>query len=225
MESTASEYFSSMLEEYDSLMRRAVPRYDEMLERLVTYLPATAERVLELGCGTGNLTLRLLERYPTARIVTIDAGTELLELTRQRAGPDAARLESRCQRFENLELADGSHDLVVSSISLHHVVDKGPVYQTLARALAPGGHFLFADELMGVDERVHAINWEAWLAFCRQDGGCTQEELRSLVEHAEAHDHFTSLAEHLRLLQEAGFVDLDCLWRNWIWGIVTGRKP
>jgi len=225
MEPTASEYFGSMLEEYDSLMRRAVPRYDEMLERLVTYLPEGAARVVELGCGTGNLTIMLLERYPDARIVTIDASTELLELTRQRAGKDAERLESRRQRFEELELEEGSHDLVVSSISLHHVVDKGPVYQDLARALAPGGHFLFADELMGADARMHEINWEAWLAFCRQDGGCTQEELRSLVEHAEAHDHFTSLTEHLRLLAEAGFVDLDCLWRNWIWGIVTGRRP
>ena len=120
MEPTASEYFSGMLEEYDSLMRRAVPRYDEMLERLVTYLPQTAERVLELGCGTGNLTLQLLERYPGARVVTVDAGPELLELTRQRAGRDAERLESRCQRFEELELAQGSHDLVVSSSSGFH---------------------------------------------------------------------------------------------------------
>ncbi len=214
-----------MLEEYDSLIRRAVPRYDEMLERLVTYLPETAERVLELGCGTGNLTLRLLERYPAARIVTVDASPELLELTRQRAGQDAERLESRCERFEEFQSAEGSHDLVVSSISLHHVVDKGPVYQGLARALAPGGHFLFSDELKGANARLHGINWEVWLAFCRRDGGCTPEELRGLVEHAEAHDHFTSLTEHLRLLEDAGFVDLDCLWRNWIWGIVTGRRP
>ena len=79
--------------------------------------------------------------------------------------------------------------------------------------------------LQGANARLHGINWEVWLAFCRRDGGCTPEELRGLVEHAEAHDHFTSLTEHLRLLKDAGFEDLDCLWRNWIWGIVAARRP
>ena len=46
---TASEYFGSMIESYDSLIARAVPRYHEMTHRLVEYLPARADRVLELG--------------------------------------------------------------------------------------------------------------------------------------------------------------------------------
>src|SRR5712671_36129 len=67
----ASEYFGSMVESYDSLIRRAVPRYDEMTARLLDYTPREAESVLELGCGTGNLSLGLARRYPAASLTLV----------------------------------------------------------------------------------------------------------------------------------------------------------
>src|SRR5262245_39948764 len=65
---SASEYFGAMIESYDSLIKRAVPRYEEMTQRLLEYLPPQAHKVLELGCGTGNLSLRLAAKYPQAAI-------------------------------------------------------------------------------------------------------------------------------------------------------------
>ena len=38
-------------------------------------------------------------------------------------------------------------------------------------------------------------------------------------------DHYTPLEEHFDLLRAAGFVELDCVWRNWIWGIIHARRP
>ncbi len=64
MNETASEYFGAMVDEYDSLIRRAVPRYDEMIARTVEYMPDDARRILEFGCGTGNLTLAIAQRFP-----------------------------------------------------------------------------------------------------------------------------------------------------------------
>jgi hypothetical protein len=49
---TAADYFGAMSDHYDSLIHRAVPRYEEMSERLMDYLPIGAQRLLELGCGT-----------------------------------------------------------------------------------------------------------------------------------------------------------------------------
>jgi len=115
-----------MAESYDSLIRRAVPRYDEMTSRLLDYLPRDPQKVLELGCGTG------------------------------------------CEPESN-----------------------------------------------------HRVNWDRWLEFCREPGHCTEEEIESLLEHAAAHDHYVPLSEHVTLLSGAGFVDVDCVWRNLMWGIVT----
>lgn len=224
---TASDYFGGMAATYDSLVRRAVPRYEEMTARLLEYFPPSAGRVLELGSGTGNLTLRLAARYPRAALTVVDAAPEMIALARARleaAQPETARAARFVEaRFEELELPAGGFDLVTSCISLHHVADKAALYRRIHRALAPGGTFRFADQLAGGTAANHAVNWERWLEFCRQGGNLTGEELQSLLDHAAAHDHYTPVRDHFRWLEEAGFRDCDCVWRNWIWGIVTAE--
>jgi len=227
-ETTAAGYFGGMVDSYDSLIRRAVPSYEEMTARLLDYLPADAARVLELGCGTGNLSLALAARYPRAAFTFVDAAPEMLEVTRdrlERAYPAAERRsEFVLGRFEELALSAAAFDLATSSISLHHVVDKGAVYRALFGALAPSSAFCFADQLGGGTEAVHEINWKRWLEFCREPGNCSEAEIESLLEHAAAHDHYTPLREHIRLLEAAGFRSVDCVWRNSIWGIVTAER-
>ena len=226
---TASEYFGSMIESYDSLIARAVPRYHEMTHRLVEYLPERADRVLELGCGTGNLSLHLATRYPHARLTVVDAASEMIETTRARLREADAALAARTvylvARFEDLQLESNSIDLVTSCISLHHVVNKAVLYEMIFRVLRPGGTFRFADQLRGASQPIHELNWSRWLEFCREPGHCTEDEVQSLLDHAAAHDHYTPMAEHLALLQAAGFQQVDCVWRNWIWGIITAERP
>jgi tRNA (cmo5U34)-methyltransferase len=222
---SATGYFGSMVESYDSLIHRAVPRYDEMIARLLDYLPISARRVLELGSGTGNLSLRLGDSLPGAELTLVDGSDEMIAVVRSRVAGSPSRSTSRItyveSRFEDLDFPRGSFDLVVSSISLHHVEDKARLYASVRSFMTAGGRFCFADQIRGEPETNHQLNWERWLEFCREPGNCTAEEIDSLLQHAAAHDHYTTLADHTGLLATAGFSDIDCVWRNWMWGIVT----
>jgi len=217
-----------MRESYDSLIRRAIPRYDEMLSTLVDYLPAEPLRVLELGCGTGNLSVSLAQRYPAAALTFVDASEEMIAITTARlAAADrsfAGRAQPALLRFEELRALSGPFDLVVSGISLHHVADKGTLYRDVYDVLAPSGTFRWSDQTRGATEEIHARHWNEWLDYCRKPGNCTPEELDGLLAHAEAHDHYTPLFEHFALLHQAAFAGIDCTWRHNMWVIVTADK-
>lgn len=217
-----------MVAEYDSLIRRAVPGYERLTRRLAESLPPTASSVLELGCGTGNFSLALAARYPSAELTVVDAAQEMIEVTRQRLSAANSALGARTRflaaRFEDLVLDADTYDVVTSCISLHHVQDKAAVFGAIARTLKPGGRFCFADQMRAVPEALHNRNWNAWLAFCREPGNCTEAEIEQLVEHARAHDHYETVAQHVRMLEGAGFTELDCVWRSGMWAIMTASR-
>lgn len=215
-----------MAADYDSLIRRAVPRYDEMIDRLLAHLPLHATTILELGCGTGNFTIKLLEQFPSAKVITVDAAPEMTALTGSRAAERGwtRRLECRTARFEGLAFEPGSFDLVTSCMSLHHVKDKRPIYQRIGSWLVRGGQLCIADQLLGATPEAQAEFWRAWLEFCRQPGHCSEEEIRSLEAHAAAHDHYEPLTNHLQMLREAGFGRMDCVWRNYMYTVFVADR-
>ena len=172
-----------MVESYDSLIHRAVPRYDEMIARLLEYLPRDARRVLELGSGTGNLSLRLPEVLPRATLALVDGSEEMIALVRSRIeeSSPSTRAEYLVARFEELDFPADSFDLVVSSISLHHVEDKARLYERIRSLLSKRGRFCFADQIRGEPESNHRLNWERWLDFCREPGHCSPDLPRRVV--------------------------------------------
>ena len=226
--STAGEWFATMVSEYDSLIRRAVPRYEEMTRELVACLPEVANRALELGCGTGNFSLALAARYPSAAITMVDAAQEMIDVTRDRIAGAHPEVASRARfvtaKFEALALDDEGYDLITSCISLHHVRDKETLFRVLHRALSPNGRLCFADQMRADPEEMNQRNWDAWLAFCRIPGNCTEAEIEQLVEHAAAHDHYETVAQHLGMLERTGLSKLDCLWRSGMWAIITASR-
>lgn len=99
-------------------------------------------RVLEVGAGTGTLSLSALERWPRAELIVTDAARGMLDLARERIA--ASRLTGDRVRFvvggaESLPLEAGSVDLVVSTFVLQLVPDRLAALREAHRLLAPKG--------------------------------------------------------------------------------------
>ena len=118
------------------------------LQRLVDQAElAPGQKVLDLGCGTGALTLAAKRAAPGIALLGLDPDPKALALARHKAG--AARLEiSFEQGFgDSLPFADASFDRVLSSFMFHHLetAQKPPVLQEVRRVLRPGGSLHLVD--------------------------------------------------------------------------------
>ena len=116
-------------------------RLQERLIDQARLLPT--DRVLDIGCGTGNLTLLAAKRYPAATVVGLDPDPAALDRARRKAL--RRNLTTTFDRgfAEQLPYPDGSFDVVLCSLALHHmsVEQRVQALREVARVLRPGGSF------------------------------------------------------------------------------------
>jgi ubiquinone/menaquinone biosynthesis C-methylase UbiE len=110
-------------------------------------------RVLEVGCGTGNLTLLAKRLQPRADFVALDPDPRALARARRKAARRHLAVQLDRGFAEQLPYADHSFDRVLSSLMLHHVERdaKRTMLQQIARVLRPGCalHLLDIDGAVG----------------------------------------------------------------------------
>lgn len=123
------------MSEYDSRRYALVNRWDPShLRRIDRLLPMKpGQRVLEVGCGQGHLTVRLAERG--IDIVGIDANPNAPEVS----GSERVRH----MLAEDLDFADNEFDAVISVHAIEHIPPLDEAVSEMARVLKPGGRALF----------------------------------------------------------------------------------
>lgn len=220
-----ARFFDTLTSEYDATIERCFPRYREMLWALLYYLPRDSfHEILELGCGTGNLTSLLCERFPDASLRVVDVSGESLDVCRHRLG-ESSRIHYEQRDFRALEFEPERFDLIVSSISIHHLTadEKRRLFCDSYRWLRPSGIFTFSDQCAGSVPEVNKLHVDAWKQVSRA-AGSTQDEWEMWMEHQAQHDHHDSLPDQMRWLREAGYADVDCTWRYLLWSVVQAIK-
>lgn len=113
---------------------------EELLSRARAAL-GQADRILELGCGTGYLTEKLRRARPGAALCAVDLDARLVAHARQRLGPDS-RVDWLVADAETMEA--GSFDLIISNATFQWLTRPGDTLRSLSRGLLPGGRLAFA---------------------------------------------------------------------------------
>jgi len=188
---------------------RVAGRYDE---KWAFYVEATTRetlrrlpmagkaRVLDVGCGTGELLRRLRAKYPDAALAGLDPVPEMLAVA---SGKLDGKEDLRVGYADALPWSAGSFDLVVSCNMFHYITHPLQALREMGRVLRPGGTLVLTD-------------------WCDDYVACRICNLYLRVTNRAFYKTYKQ-AECLELLLGAGLgeVRLERYKISWLWGLMT----
>ena len=180
-------------------------RNSRMVIELANVKPG--ESVLDVACGTGNLTLTA-RTYAGAsgKVHGIDASPEMIEAARKKAAAAGTGVVFDVGLAEKLAFPDGSFDVVISRLAMHHLPDevKRAALAEMLRVLKPGGRVLIADFVQPTS------HWKSHIMSALVGPNMVQTSAWSLPP----------------MLTSAGFVEVASgPTRSSFLGYVSGKKP
>jgi tRNA (cmo5U34)-methyltransferase len=219
--------FDASVEYYDDWTMKALPNYTDLFrtaQELVPFPPAQAIEVLDLGAGTGLFSLHILEKYPNARFLLYDVAGKMLDGARQRFRAFPRQFEYRVGDYRKLETTH-AYDLVISSLSIHHLADeeKQALFRSVHGVLRAPGVFINVDQVRGGTDYLRDLYWTHWLARVRRSE-TSEQRIRESIERRTAYDRDALLEDQLRWLSEAGFSNVDCVYKNYFVGAFLAMK-
>ena len=218
--------FDAAAENYDRARRQLVPPLDDFYGTAVEAIPYEREdaiRVLDLGAGTGLLGAFVARAFPRARITLVDASPKMLGVARRRFADEPERLEFRVLGYAR-EPLPGEYEAVVSALSIHHLdgTEKRELFRKVYGVLCDGGVFVNADQVLGSTPEIEARYRETWFRQVRE-GGLDEEDLDAARARMEE-DKMSTLEEQEAWLEDTGFRQVDCPYKNYGFAVYGGRK-
>ena len=213
--------FDNDVERFSSLEtgQQALPDATLVLELIAksakTHLQI-GDRVLDLGCGAGNLTLRVMNEVGALECHLVDLSLPMLERAQTRVDSCGA-LKSIIYRqdMRELDFQVGSFEAIFAAAALHHLRSDEEwlsVFNKIWKWLKPGGRLYVSDFVIFDDPKIHEIMWARYGDYLVNLGG---EHYRDTVfGYIEVEDTPRSLAYQLELTRKSGFASSEVLHRN-----------
>jgi tRNA (cmo5U34)-methyltransferase len=213
-EHSVSSHLRFDTSQYDRIIRTYIPHYDEsrrvQLDLLAAALAPTANRIIDLGGGTGSLAEAVLDRFPQSSVLVRDIDRGMLFVAQARLARFGNRVELEVGSFDN---PLPPVDAVLAAFALHHIRnlnEKTEVYRRIRQGIRSGGVFLNTDAVSGPFWPSLRDEWANFMA----GKGFTLEQAYQNLDSWAAEDKYFSVHDELCAMAQGGFVHPECFWRR-----------
>ena len=188
----------------------------ELCTEAAKYVNPQAKNLLDIGCGAGNYTLKMLSKVPDMNCVLNDLSMTMLLKAKERVEPTTKGTVTLIQNdMRNLDLPDNHFDIILAAATLHHLRgddDWELMFNKIYRGLKPGGSFWISDFITHDFELITKLFEDKYTRYLEELGG--PEYRQKVLDYVHYEDTPRSLNYQLALLAKVGFRNIEVLHKN-----------
>jgi tRNA (cmo5U34)-methyltransferase len=188
----------------------------ELIAQTAHTVSPHANSLLDVGCGAGNYTLKLLQKLPDCDCTLVDLSLPMLERAKQRVSEaTSGQVETIQGDIREIELCEARFDVIVAAAVLHHLRTEDEwlsVFQKFHRALRPGGCLWIFDMVEHTQSAVQALMWARYADYLEEQGGAPYQD--KVFAYIEKEDTPATLMQQLDWLRAVGFGTVEVLHKN-----------
>lgn len=173
-------------------------------------------RVLDIGCGAGNNTLKLLEYVSSFDCDLTDLSLPMLVKARERiASVNSGKIKTIQGDFRVIDLPNQQYDVILAAAVLHHLRDDHDwesAFKKLYSLTAPGGSLWITDLVSHESGAVHSLMWDRYGEYLCAFGGADYKT--KVFEYIDKEDSPRPVTYQLDLLRKVGFDKVELLHKN-----------
>ena len=173
-------------------------------------------RVLDIGCGAGNNTLKLLQYTSPFDCDLVDLSSPMLKKAHERISlVNPGKIRTFQGDFRRVDLPEEEYDVIIAAAVLHHLRDDQDwekAFHKLYKLTAPGGSIWITDLVSHESEPVQSLMWERYGEYLCSVGGTVYRT--KVFEYIDKEDSPRPVTYQLSLLSKVGFKHIDILHKN-----------
>jgi tRNA (cmo5U34)-methyltransferase len=198
----------------------------ELLTQVATAVCPEAKSILDLGCGAGNFTLKLLELIPDLDCTLIDLSQPMLEKANERiSAVSKGKITPFQIDFLNMDLPNEAFDIVVTGAAMHHLrtdEEWETVFSKIYKSLKKGGCFWISDLIKHDHPATDQLMWKRYSDYLQNLGGADYQ--KNVFDYIAKEDTPRSVMCQLDMLKKVGFSYVDVLHKNSNFSVFGGLK-
>lgn len=189
----------------------------ELITKAAISATPEIKRCLDIGCGAGNNTIKLLREYPENFDCDLcDLSEPMLLKAEERISAETTGLIRKFHGdIRDLPLPEEGYDVILAAAVLHHLRDEKDwesTFRKIYSLLRPGGSFWITDLVTHENESVHAWMWQRYADYLISQGGVEYQQ--KVFAYIDKEDSPRPVTFQLELMKKVGFPVTELLHKN-----------